>query len=68
MTHQTVALTDQPCCQAGLLSVASLVHNEHLEEVYLVGNPCADWHGYRQYVIAKLPQLKKLVGRQGWGG
>ena len=39
----------------------SLVNNEHLEELYLVGNPCADWHGYRQYVVAKLPQLKKLV-------
>ena len=47
--------------QAGLLTVDSLVHNEHLEELYLVGNPCADWHGYRQYVVAKLPQLKKLV-------
>ena len=37
------------------------MNNEHLEELYLVGNPCADWHGYRQYVVAKLPQLKKLV-------
>ena len=50
-----------PPLQAGLLTVDSLVHNEHLEELYLVGNPCADWHGYRQYVVAKLPQLKKLV-------
>lgn len=26
-----------------------------------MGNPCAEWSGYRPYVIAKLPQLKKLV-------
>jgi len=44
------------------MTVDSLIHNEHLQEIYLVGNPCADWHGYRQFVIAKLPQLKKLVG------
>ena len=53
--------------KAGLLTVESLVHNEHLKELYLVGNPCADWHGYRQYVIAKVPQLKKLVRRDHSG-
>ncbi|GAX78534.1 hypothetical protein CEUSTIGMA_g5974.t1 [Chlamydomonas eustigma] len=49
--------------KSGLLTVDSLVHNEHLKELYLLGNPCADWHGYRPYVIAKLPQLKKLDGQ-----
>jgi protein TilB len=47
--------------QSGLLTVESLVHNQQLKELYLLGNPCADWTGYRQYVVAKLPHLKKLV-------
>ena len=25
---------------------------------YLTGNPCADFEGYKQYVIANLPQIK----------
>ncbi|GFR47789.1 hypothetical protein Agub_g9558 [Astrephomene gubernaculifera] len=49
--------------KAGLLSVASLAANIHLEELYLLGNPCSDWPGYRQYVVAQLPQLKKLDGQ-----
>ncbi|KXZ50719.1 hypothetical protein GPECTOR_15g403 [Gonium pectorale] len=49
--------------KAGLLTVESLRANIHLEELYLLGNPCTDWHGYRQYVVAKLPQLKKLDGQ-----
>ena len=48
--------------QAGLLTISSLEGNEHLQDLYLMGNPCADWPGYRQYIIAKLPQLQKLVG------
>eukprot|EP00798_Chlamydomonas_sp_ICE-L_P007763 gene7763-948_t len=48
--------------KSGLLSIASLQHNVHLEELYLLGNPCTDWEGYREYVIAKLPNLKKLDG------
>ena len=32
------------------------------QELYLLGNPCADWPGYRQFVVAKLPHLAKLVG------
>lgn len=43
----------------GLLSsVESLQHNAHLRELYLVGNPCTEFQGYRQYVVAALPQLK----------
>ncbi|KAG2454244.1 hypothetical protein HYH02_001278 [Chlamydomonas schloesseri] len=49
--------------KAGLLTVESLRHNIHLEELYLLGNPCADWHGYRQFVVAKLPHLHKLDGQ-----
>ncbi|PNW70942.1 hypothetical protein CHLRE_17g739850v5 [Chlamydomonas reinhardtii] len=49
--------------KAGLLTVESLRHNIHLEELYLLGNPCADWPGYRQFVVAKLPHLAKLDGQ-----
>ncbi|KAK7944477.1 hypothetical protein WMY93_000205 [Mugilogobius chulae] len=31
------------------------------EELFLLGNPCADFQGYRQYVLCALPQLQ--VGR-----
>ncbi|KAI0209882.1 tilB-like [Lamellibrachia satsuma] len=43
-------------------SIKSLQGLSHLTELYLTGNPCADFEGYRQYVIATLPQLKKLDG------
>ncbi|KAI3378996.1 hypothetical protein SNEBB_008816 [Seison nebaliae] len=33
-----------------------------LKSLYLVGNPCADYVGYRSYVIGKVPQLEKLDG------
>ncbi|MEW5309118.1 MAG: hypothetical protein WDW38_001027 [Sanguina aurantia] len=54
----TINFVDKP----GLLSVASLSVNVHLKDLYLMGNPCADWPGYRQLVVAWLPQLKKLDG------
>ncbi|XP_076379557.1 touch insensitive larva B, partial [Megalopta genalis] len=36
--------------------------NENLEQLFLVGNPCTDYDGYRAYTIATLPQLKELDG------
>jgi protein TilB len=30
----------------------------------LTGNPCADFKGYRKYVIVTLPQLKILDGQE----
>ncbi|XP_046849224.1 dynein axonemal assembly factor 11-like isoform X2 [Xenia sp. Carnegie-2017] len=47
-----------------LTSVKCLQANYHLREVYLTGNPCAQFNGYRQYVIVTLPQLKTLDGRE----
>lgn len=41
-----------------LSSVERLRHNRHLAELFLVGNPCSEFQGYRQYVVASLPQLK----------
>uniref|UniRef100_UPI00358DE840 dynein axonemal assembly factor 11-like isoform X2 n=1 Tax=Myxine glutinosa TaxID=7769 RepID=UPI00358DE840 len=46
-----------------LSSVRSLCHSLHLEELYLVGNPCALFEGYRAFVVATLPRLKVLDGQ-----
>lgn len=43
-----------------LESVCSLKNNRNLKHLYLTGNPCVDFNGYRNYVIAKLPQLESL--------
>jgi len=53
--------------KAGLLSLASLNGNYNLRELFLIGNPCTDWSGYRQFVVATLPQLHKLVRKQRSG-
>ncbi|CAI5676761.1 dynein axonemal assembly factor 11 isoform X1 [Oreochromis niloticus] len=47
-----------------LSSVESLRHNIHLRELFLVGNPCTRFEGYRQFVVAALPQLKSLDGTE----
>ncbi|XP_050300021.1 dynein axonemal assembly factor 11 [Anthonomus grandis grandis] len=43
-----------------LESIKSLQANIHLKDLYLTGNPCCDYEGYRDYVIAQLPQLESL--------
>uniref|UniRef100_A0A3Q2ZAF3 Leucine-rich repeat-containing protein 6 n=1 Tax=Kryptolebias marmoratus TaxID=37003 RepID=A0A3Q2ZAF3_KRYMA len=49
----------------GLLSsVESLKANIHLRELFLVGNPCTEFEGYRQFVVAALPQIKWLDGTE----
>ncbi|KAL7304450.1 hypothetical protein TKK_0003245 [Trichogramma kaykai] len=40
--------------------VKCLRNNEFLEQLILTGNPCCDYDGYRDYVIATLPQLREL--------
>ena len=44
-------------------SMHHLKQHRHLAELYLMGNPCADWDGHRAYVAATLPQLKCLDGK-----
>ena len=58
---QKLDLTVNFIDKAGLLSVASLQENIHLQELFLLGNPCAEWPGYRPYVVATLLHLHKLV-------
>ncbi|KOC68046.1 Protein TILB like protein [Habropoda laboriosa] len=45
-----------------LRGVKRLRCNQHLEQLFLMGNPCADYEGYREYVVATLSQLKELDG------
>ena len=45
-------------------SIESLKGNELLREMYLTGNPCTQYEGYREYVIATLPQLRQLDGKE----
>ncbi|KAJ1194206.1 hypothetical protein NDU88_003500 [Pleurodeles waltl] len=47
-----------------LSSIESLKHNIHLEELFLVGNPCAEFAGYREFVVATLEQLRWLDGKE----
>jgi protein TilB len=54
-------LTVNFIAKAGLLTLQSLAANALLRELFLLGNPCAEWPGYRQFVIATLPKLSKLV-------
>ncbi|XP_019549584.2 protein tilB [Aedes albopictus] len=45
-----------------LTSIESLRDNYHLKDLYLTGNPCTDYPGYRDYVMCALPQLETLDG------
>lgn len=47
-----------------LSSIKTLTHNIHLRELFLVGNPCADFDGYREFVVVTLQQLKWLDGKE----
>lgn len=47
---------------ANLQSVESLRDNYNLRELILTGNYCAKYVGYRNFVIATLPQLTRLDG------
>ncbi|KAJ7338147.1 hypothetical protein JRQ81_010765 [Phrynocephalus forsythii] len=47
-----------------LSSIKTLKNNIHLKELFLVGNPCTDFQGYRQFVVATLHQLKFLDSKE----
>ncbi|CAG9467552.1 unnamed protein product [Pedinophyceae sp. YPF-701] len=60
---QKLDLTINFIPKQGLLSLRSLAPCYHLTELFLIGNPCADWDAYRAYVVATLPGLKRLDGK-----
>ena len=45
----------------GLSTLQSLRLNHNLQELHMMGNPCASWPGYRMFVVATLPKLACLV-------
>jgi len=47
-----------------LTSIESLKGNYHFKELYLTGNPCTEYEGYREYVIATLDHLQWLDGKE----
>ncbi|KFV76309.1 Protein tilB, partial [Struthio camelus australis] len=47
-----------------LSSIEVLKYNIHLKELFLVGNPCTEFDGYRQFVVATLHQLKCLDSKE----
>ncbi|OPJ88383.1 dynein axonemal assembly factor 11 [Patagioenas fasciata] len=47
-----------------LSSIEALKCNIHLKELFLVGNPCTEFEGYRQFVVATLRQLKCLDSKE----
>nr|XP_014429333.1 protein tilB homolog isoform X3 [Pelodiscus sinensis] len=47
-----------------LSSIEILKHNIHLKELFLVGNPCTEFEGYREFVVATLHQLKSLDSKE----
>ncbi|XP_036367229.1 radial spoke head 10 homolog B-like isoform X2 [Octopus sinensis] len=46
-----------------ITSIKCLRNLVHFNELYLIGNPCADFDGYQHYVIVILPNLKILDGK-----
>uniref|UniRef100_A0A8C4UC62 Leucine-rich repeat-containing protein 6 n=1 Tax=Falco tinnunculus TaxID=100819 RepID=A0A8C4UC62_FALTI len=47
-----------------LSSIEALKYNIHLKELFLVGNPCTEFEGYREFVVATLHQLKFLDSKE----
>jgi protein TilB len=45
-----------------ITSISLLQHNEKLTSLFLMGNPCAEFEFYRQFVIATLTSLEFLDG------
>ena len=43
-------------------SMENLAQCEEMVDLYLTGNPCTQWEDYKDYVYAKVPQLKRLDG------
>lgn len=56
----TVNFIDVDALEESVEHLASLLH---LRELYLMGNPCLEWAGANKFIIASLPQLERLDGK-----
>lgn len=43
--------------------IQKLRSNEFLEHLFLMGNPCTEFNHYREFVIATLPQVYRLISK-----
>jgi len=43
-------------------SIENLRRNRELRDLYLTGNPCTSFEGWRSFIIATLPQLTRIDG------
>ncbi|TNV78519.1 hypothetical protein FGO68_gene2184 [Halteria grandinella] len=45
-------------------SIDNVMECEELQELYLTGNPCCSWEGYKEYIVGRVSQLKRLDGEE----
>ena len=45
-------------------SVSNLERNSHLCDIYIVGNPVCEWEGHFDYLVARLPQVRRVDGKE----
>jgi protein TilB len=57
----TVNFIDLDALEDSFRHLQSLLH---LAELYMMGNPCTLWDGFRPFVVAMLPQLQRLDGTE----
>jgi protein TilB len=43
-------------------SMDNLAELPDFRELYIIGNPCCDWEHYKDYIVARLPELGRLDG------
>eukprot|EP00472_Partenskyella_glossopodia_P006027 CAMPEP_0197540744 /NCGR_PEP_ID=MMETSP1318-20131121/66770_1 /TAXON_ID=552666 /ORGANISM="Partenskyella glossopodia, Strain RCC365" /LENGTH=395 /DNA_ID=CAMNT_0043099833 /DNA_START=146 /DNA_END=1333 /DNA_ORIENTATION=- len=46
------------------VSIENLTKNSRLDSLFLSGNPCCEFKGYREFVVGSLPFLNKLDGKK----
>jgi len=55
----TMNFVDAP---RGLLSLEKLRVNDRLVDLYMTGNPCCDYEGWKEFVIGSIPSLQRIDG------
>jgi protein TilB len=45
-------------------SVDNLADLPDFREIYLLGNPCTDWQHWKEYLMARLPNLGRIDGEE----